>query len=254
MANNGYVTSEIHDKICTIKFFSPKGNSLNSGFLFRLMKEFSDVDQNDDVNAVILRSEGEGAFCAGASLDELLTIDSYEKAKDFFYAFGKMLVSIIRCSKPVIARVHGKIVGGGVGLVSVCDYAIATKNASIRLSELSLGFGPFVISPFVIRKIGYSAFASISLDTDWRDAEWGKNFGLYSKVVDNSDEMDKEIENLKASFSRTNLNTLQKMKSIFWSDTENFEQIINTRSEISARLVLNEITSGRLQKVFKKDQ
>lgn len=253
MDHSGYVTSEIHDKICTIKFFTPKGNSLNSGFLFRLMKEFSDVDKNDEINAVILRSEGEGAFCAGASLDELLAIDSYEKAKDFFFSFGKMLISIIRCGKPVIARVHGKIVGGGVGLVSACDYAIATKNASIRLSELSLGFGPFVISPFVMRKIGYSAFASISLDTEWRDAEWGKNFGLYSKVVDNSDEMDKEIENLLTSFAKTNLTTLQKMKSIFWTDTENFDQLINERSEISARLVLNEITSGRLQKFFKKD-
>lgn len=254
MINNGYVTSDVNDKICTIKFFSPKGNSLNSGFLFRLMKEFSDAEQNEDVNAVVLRSDGEGAFCAGASLDELLAIDSYEKAKDFFYSFGRMLISIIRCSKPVIARVHGKIVGGGVGLVSACDYAIATKNASIRLSELSLGFGPFVISPFVMRKIGYSAFTSLSLDTEWRNAEWGKNFGLYSKVVENPDEMDKEIENLKTSFSKTNLITLQKMKSIFWTDTENFEQLINERSEISARLVLNEITSGRLQKVFKKEE
>jgi methylglutaconyl-CoA hydratase len=250
MNSNDFVTSEIKDKVCTISFFNPKGNSLSMAYLLRLTKEFNDVSVNDNVNVVVLRSEGEGAFCGGASIDELLRIDRFEKAKEFFYAFGKLLMTIIRCPKPVIARVHGKIVGGGVGLVSACDYSIAKVDASIRLSELTLGIGPFVISPFVIKKIGISSFASLSLDTEWRDAEWGKLNGLYSKLVNSNEELDSEIEKLLSNLTRTSLNSLQKLKSIFWEGTENWDYLIEERSEISARLILSEIASGRLQKIL----
>ncbi len=250
---NEIVSCEIKDKICTINFFNPKGNSLSTIHLLRLTKEFNDISYNDNVNVVVLRSSGDGAFCGGASIDELLQIDRFEKAKDFFYTFGKLLLTIIRCQKPVIARVHGKIVGGGVGLVSSCDYAIATKDASIRLSELTLGIGPFVISPFVMKKIGMSAFASLSLDTQWRDAEWGMASGLYSKVVNSKDDLDSEIEKLSISLSKTSMNSIQKLKSILWEGTDNFESLIDERSEISARLILSEIASGRLQKILSND-
>lgn len=250
MTENEIVTSEIKDKICTISFFNLKGNSLSTLHLLRLTKEFNDVNYNENVNVVVLRSGGDGAFCGGASIDELIKIDRFEKAKEFFFAFGKLLLTMIRCQKPIVARVHGKIVGGGIGLVSACDYAIANKNASLRLSELTIGIGPFVISPFVIRKIGISAFTHLSLDTQWRDAEWGKNFGLYSKVVDTNEQLDEEINKLSSDLSKFSLNSLIKLKEVFWEKTENWEQLIDERAEISARLILAEIASGRLQKIL----
>lgn len=250
MNSNDLVTSEIKDRVCTISFHNPKGNSLSTLYLLRLTKEFNDVSYNYDVNVVILKSGGDGAFCGGASIDELLQIDRFEKAKEFFFAFGKLLLTMIRCQKPIIARVHGKIVGGGVGLVSACDYAIAKNDASIRLSELTLGIGPFVISPFVIRKIGVSSFSYLSLDTEWRDAEWGKLNGLYSKIVNSNDELDQEVENLANKLSKTSMNSLQKLKTLYWEGTENWETIIDERAETSARLILSEIASGRLQKII----
>lgn len=250
MNGNDFVTSEIKNRICTISFHNPKGNSLSTLYLLRLTKEFNDVSYNDDVNVIVLKSGGDGAFCGGASIDELLQIDRFEKAKEFFFAFGKLLLTMIRCQKPIIARVHGKIVGGGVGLVSACDYSIAKNDASIRLSELTLGIGPFVISPFVIRKIGMSSFSYLSLDTEWRDAEWGKLNHLYSKVVNSIEELDKEVDKLASSLAKTSLNSLQKLKSLYWEGTDNWETLIDERAEISARLILSEIATGRLQKVI----
>jgi methylglutaconyl-CoA hydratase len=250
MAENEIVTSEIHDKVCTISFFNPKGNSLSTLHLLRLTKEFNDVNYNENVNVVVLKSSGDGAFCGGASIDELVKFDRFEKAKEFFFTFGKLLLTMIRCQKPIVARVHGKIVGGGIGLVSACDYPIAKKDAALRLSELTIGIGPFVISPFVIRKIGISAFTHLSLDTQWRDAEWGKNFGLYSKLVDSTNQLDDEVNKITADLSKFSLNSLIKLKEIFWEKTENWEQLIDERAEISARLILAEIASGRLQKIL----
>lgn len=250
MAENEIVTSEVRDKVCTISFFNTKGNSLSTLHLLRLTKEFNDVNYNENVNVVVLKSGGDGAFCGGASIDELIKFDRFEKAKEFFFAFGKLLLTMIRCQKPIVARVHGKIVGGGIGLVSACDYSIAKKEAALRLSELTIGIGPFVISPFVIRKIGISAFTHLSLDTQWRDAEWGKNFGLYSKLVDSTEQLDYEVNKITTDLSRFSLNSLVKLKEIFWEKTENWEQLIDERAEISARLILAEIASGRLQKIL----
>lgn len=252
MSQNGYVQSEKKDKVCTITFYNPRANSLTIGLMHGIMKEINDASVNDDVKLVIIRGEGDGAFCAGASLDELLTIDRFEKAKEFFLSFGKLILSIVNCPKPVIARVHGKIVGGGVGLVAACDYAIAHKDASLRLSELLLGIGPFVISPAVIHKIGYAQFSNLSLDTEWRDAQWGKNHNLYSKVVDTIEELDQEIQNLTSKLVDIHLNTLEKIKSISWANAYQWEKIIDERAEISASLILSEITSGRLQQKLKQ--
>ncbi len=253
MSQNEFVKSEIKNKICTISFYNQKGNSLSSFMLLRLAKEFNDVSFNDDVNVVLLKSEGDGAFCGGASIDELLQIDRFEKAKEFFLTFGKLLLTIATCQKPVIARVHGKIVGGGVGLVSACDYSIATNESGIRLSELTLGIGPFVISPFVCKKIGLTAFSTLSLDTEWKDANWGLIHGLYSKIVDSKAELDNETNKLTESLSRANSNSLMKLKSIFWEDTSDLDNLINERAEVSARLILSEIASGRLQKILGRE-
>jgi len=247
---NEIVISEIQGKVCTIRFFNPKGNALSTLHLLRLTKEFNDISYNDNINLVVLKSGGEGAFCGGASIDELIKFDRFEKAKEFFFAFGKLLLTMIRCQKPIVARVHGKIVGGGIGLVSACDYSIAKKDASLRLSELTIGIGPFVISPFVIKRIGISAFTHLSLDTQWRDAEWGKNFGLYSKVVETTEELDREIGKIADDISKFNLNSLIKLKEIFWGNTGDWDHLIDERAEISARLILSEVASGRLQKII----
>ncbi len=250
MNPNDLIKMECNERICTISFYNPKGNSLSSFYLLRLTKLFNDISYNEDVNVVVLKSGGDGAFCGGASIDELLQLDRFEKAKEFFFAFGKLLLTMIRCQKLIIARVQGKIVGGGVGLVSACDYSIAKNDASIRLSELTIGIGPFVISPFVIKKIGISSFASLSIDTEWRDAEWGKQNGLYSKIVNSNEELDHEVEKLAKQLSKVQMNSVQKLKSIFWTGTEDWEKLIDERSEISARLILAEIASGRLHKII----
>ena len=189
-----YVYTTTSGSIATVEFSSEQANALSMELLERLAKELDTLSSNEDIKAVILRSAGEKAFCAGAFFNELVQVDSLESGQSFFSGFARVLCAIRNCQKPVIARAHGKAVGGGVGILAACDYVFATEAAAIRLPELSIGIGPFVIAPAIERKMGVGALAELSFTPEqWKNAYWAEKKGLYARVFENTADLDKEL-------------------------------------------------------------
>ena len=240
--NNGYVKVETKNKIATVTFYHLKSNSLPSQLLQEMIDIFNQHSDNPDVNVIILKSEGEKAFCAGASFDELININNFEDGKKFFMNFANLINAIRKCKKIVVGRIQGKVVGGGVGLVSVCDYTLATKNAFLKLSELALGLGPFVVGPPIERKIGKEAFVEMSLDCEWRSAEWAKENGFYHNVFESIEELDLEINKFAIKLSERSTEALTSLKKVFWEGTDHWDKLLEERAENSGRLVLSDFT------------
>jgi len=250
--SNGSLYIHIQNKIATIEFGHPASNSFPSELLGRLTTSLNELSSNNDVHVIILKSEGEKAFCAGASFNELMEISNFDDGKQFFLGFANVINAMRNCSKLIIGRIQGKVVGGGVGLAAACDYCFATEQASIKLSEFTIGIGPFVIEPAVKRKIGLAALSELTLDaTSWENAYWAKEKGLYAKVFETINEMDSEVEILANKLANYNNEALTEMKNILWKDTQNWDQLLEERAEISGKLVLSELTKKALQK-FKK--
>lgn len=242
--NSGYVNLTIENKIATISFFHPKSNSLPSKLLKLLIEKIYEVSENEKVNLVLLKSEGDKAFCAGASFDELINIDNFEDGKEFFMGFARLINAIRQCKKIVIGRIHGKVVGGGVGLVAACDYTFAHESASLRLSELALGLGPFVVGPPIERKVGKEIFVEMSLDCKWRSAAWGLNHGFYNHVYNSIDELDKNISVFVDELREKSAKALTNLKKIYWEGTEHWDKLLEERAESSGRLVLSDYTKN----------
>lgn len=245
---NGNVAVKIEGGIAQITFSHPKSNSLPSDLLKKTTNNFAQLGKNDEVKVIILKSEGTGAFCAGASFDELESIDNFETGKEFFMGFARLILAMINCSKFVIARVHGKAVGGGVGLISAVDYAIAVKNVSVRLSEFALGIGPFVVAPAIERKIGMNALSSMTIDTEWRDSDWGLMNGLFSKVVNSTEELNSSVDSLAKNLAAHSLESISLLKKMFWTGTEGWNELLEQRAEISGKLVLSDFTINAIKK------
>ena len=249
---NGSLYTNIQNGIATVEFYHEASNSFSSELLERLTKVFNELSKNIEVHVIVLKSEKEGVFCAGASFNELVAISNLEEGKQFFLGFANVINAMRKCSKIIIGRVQGKAVGGGVGLAAACDYCFATEQASIKLSELTIGIGPFVIEPVVTRKMGIAAFSELSLEaTRWKTAYWAKENGLYAKVFESIKEMDGEVENLALKISNYNPEALLELKKVLWNGTEDWDNLLNSRAEISGSLVLSEFTKKALQK-FKK--
>ncbi|WP_299000959.1 enoyl-CoA hydratase/isomerase family protein [uncultured Tenacibaculum sp.] len=249
---NGSLYTHIENKIATVEFGHPASNSFPSVLLERLANEFDKLSTNDEVSIIILKSEGDRAFCAGASFDELVAIDNLEKGKAFFSGFANVINAMRRCSKLIVGRVQGKTVGGGVGLAAACDYVLATEQAAIKLSEFTIGIGPFVIAPAVERKINVSGLAELTLDaTSWKNAYWAKEKGLYARVFETQNELDKEVEILSEKLASYNPEALAEMKRALWKGTEHWEELLIERAETSGKLVLSDFTKKALEK-FKK--
>ncbi len=250
--SNGSLYTHIQNKIATIEFGHPASNSFPSELLSRLTASLNELSANKDVHVIILKSEGEKAFCAGASFDELVTILNFEEGKQFFLGFANVINAMRNCSKLIIGRVQGKAVGGGVGLAAACDYCFAVEQASIKLSELTIGIGPFVIEPALTRKIGVAAFSELTFDaTSWQNAYWAKGKGLYAKVFESIKEMDAAIEIFASKLSSYNPEALVEMKKVLWNGTENWTVLLDEKAEISGKLVLSDFTKKALHK-FKK--
>jgi len=245
----GFVKTSIDSNIATITFFHPQSNSLPAAILNKLADEITAAGINDDVRVIILKSEGEKAFCAGASFDELIAIDSDEKGKVFFSGFAKVINAIRKAPKFVIARVQGKAVGGGVGIASAADYTLATDNAEVKLSELAVGIGPFVVGPAVERKMGKSAFTSLSINaTEWQSAYWAMNNGLYVNIFKDVDSLDQEVHTLATKLSASSPEAMMELKRICWEGTENWDDLLIQRAAISGRLVLSDFTRNAISK------
>ncbi|MBT8238519.1 MAG: enoyl-CoA hydratase/isomerase family protein [Croceitalea sp.] len=249
---NGSLYTNINDQVATIEFGHPASNSFVSELLNRLTKEILALAVNEKVSVIILKSEGEKAFCAGASFDELVAISNLDEGKSFFSGFANVINAMRICPKPIIGRVQGKAVGGGVGLASACDYVFATVDAAIKLSEISIGIAPLVIAPAVERKIGNSALAELSFaPTEWKNAYWAKEKGLFSKVFDSIKEMDGELEHFSSQLASYNLEALAAMKKVLWEGTEHWEKLLIERAQMSGKLALSPATKEALNK-FKK--
>ena len=250
---NGSLYTNIQNNIATVEFGHPASNSFPSELLARLTNELHVLAKNATVSVIVLKSEGEKAFCAGASFDELVAITSLEEGKTFFSGFANVINAMRTCGKLIIGRVQGKTVGGGVGLASACDYVLATENASIKLSEFTIGIGPFVIEPAVKRKIGLASLSELTLDaTNWKTAYWAKEKGLYAKVFDSISELDEEVELFANKLASYNPEALSEMKKVLWENTENWNSLLSERAKISGELVLSEFTKNALAKFSKK--
>lgn len=245
MSANREINSTIENNIGTIEFYHPKGNSLPGKMLRALAETITEVGNNPNAHVLVLKSRGDGAFCAGASFDELITIDNYEEGKHFFMGFAMVLNAMRQCPKLTIVRVQGKTVGGGVGIASAGDYTIAHESAAIKLSELALGIGPFVVGPAVKRKVGTSAFSTLSIDAaSWNDAEWAREKGLFSKVCSTHENLNEEVQTLAEQLSDYSPEAMAELKKVFWEGTENWDDLLETRAEISGRLVLSDFTKN----------
>ncbi len=249
----GYVNTSIDKGLATIEFFHPSHNSLPSKLLKELEQSILDAGSNEEVILILLKSAGDRTFCAGASFDELVAIDNADTGKTFFMGFANVINAVRTCGKIVIGRVQGKAVGGGVGLASAMDYCISTKYASIKLSELAVGIGPFVIGPAVQRKVGVSNFAQLALDaTSWQTAEWAKKKGLYHEVFDSAEEMDDYIDKFCTSLLSMNPEALSKLKRVFWEGTDHWSQLLDERAQMSGQLVLSKFSKETIAGFLKK--
>ncbi len=247
---NGSLYTNIQNKIATIEFGHPAGNSFPGELLDRLTRKLNELREDNSVAVIILKSEGERAFCAGASFDELLQITNLEDGKSFFSGFANVINAMRSCEKLIIGRVQGKAVGGGVGLASACDYVFATDHAAIKLSEFTIGIGPFVIAPAVERKIGKAALAELTLAADqWQNAYWAKEKGLYAKVFDSISEMDKAVDELSSKLASYNPEALLAMKKVLWENTDHWVELLSERAALSGKLVLSDFAKTALEKI-----
>lgn len=244
----GYVRTDIEHGIATVEFFHPASNSLPGAILTDLAKTISHLGVDSAVKVIILRSAGEKAFCAGASFDELTAITDAAGGKTFFNGFAQVINAMRKCHKFIIGRIQGKAVGGGVGLAAAVDYAIAMNDAAIKLSELAVGIGPFVVGPAVERKMGMSAFSQLAIDaTEWRSAEWAKKHGLYAELHSSISDMDDAVSSLAERLAHSSPEAMWELKKAFWHGTEHWDSLLTERAAISGRLVLSDFTRKAIQ-------
>jgi methylglutaconyl-CoA hydratase len=239
----GYVRAQVANGVATITFFHPKSNSLPGRLLAELAAAVTEAGGNPEAKVIVLRSEGDGAFCGGASFAELQAISDAESGKKFFMGFVHLILAMIRAPKFVVTRVHGKTVGGGVGIVSASDFAMAAKGASLKLSELAVGLGPFIVGLPIQKKIGLAAFSAMSVDADWRDAEWGYGHGIYAELHDDVASLDAALEKRVKTLASSNPEAMAQLKKVFWEGTEDWPEQLDVRAGMSGTLVLSEFTS-----------
>lgn len=245
-----YIHSEIKNAIGFITFFHPAGNSFPSKQLEKLVSTINELDAHSEVQIIVLQSEG-NTFCAGASFDELLQITDVTSGEKFFSGFANVINAMRTCSKLIIGKAQGKAVGGGVGLLAACDYVIATPEAAIKLSELTIGIGPFVIEPAVSRKIGKTAMSELALTAnEWKDAKWAFEKGLYSQLA-TKETLEEVTLTLATQLASYNPDALRALKNVFWEGTSHWETLLPERAKISGELVLSNFTKNAL-KAFKK--
>ncbi|HXS56335.1 MAG TPA: enoyl-CoA hydratase-related protein [Hanamia sp.] len=243
---NGYVNSHTEHGITTIEFFHPQSNSLPLKILDALAQEIHYAGTHD-TRVVVLKSAGDGAFCAGASFDELMAVQNEHDGMQFFSGFANVINAMRKCTKLIIGRIHGKCVGGGVGLAAAADYAIAVKDAEVKLSELAIGIGPFVVGPAIERKIGVSAFSQLAIDTTlWRNSDWAKQKALFAEVHQSVHDMDESIYRLANSLAHLSPQAMSEMKKMLWRGTDNWDTLLKERAAISGKLILSDFTKNAI--------
>jgi len=244
-----YVKQYIKNKVGYIEFFHPSHNSLPSNLLTELSRTITNAGEDESIKVIVLKSGGDRTFCAGASFEELVDISNEEMGKAFFSGFANVINAMRKCPKFIVGRIQGKTVGGGVGLASATDYCMATKFAAIKLSELNVGIGPFVVGPAVQRKLGLSAMSQIAIDANtFYSAEWAQQKGLFTQVYETVEELDETVKTFAENLCNYNPKAMTEMKTMFWRGTEDWDQLLIQRAKISGRLVLSDFTKETLKK------
>lgn len=251
----GHVTAHIEHGINTIEFYHPQSNSLPGKILDQLAYQIHAAGLDINTRVIILRSGGDGVFCSGAAFTELTAIKTASEGTKFFSGFAGVINAMRKCPKMIIARIQGKCIGGGVGIAAAADYCICIDKSEIRLSELSIGIGPFVIGPAIIRKIGESAFAQLAIDSNlWRTSEWAKRKGLFAEVHPSIDNMDESVYRLANTLAHSNPEAMREMKKMFWQGTEHWDELLRERAAISGKLVLSSFTKNAIEQAGRKKQ
>ena len=238
----GSIQAAVSDGIATIRFGHPKSNSLPSRLLAQLAATIARMGEEGTARVIVLSSEGSGAFCAGASFDEFKAIRDADDGKRFFSGFANVILAMIRAPKFIVTRVHGKTAGGGVGLIAASDYALAVSGADLKLSELAVGIGPFVVGPVIERKIGLGAFSALTVEAGWRNAAWAERHGLYAEVLDTPVALDTRVRDFAKQLAGYNPEAVRKVKETFWAGTDAWPDLLLRRAEISGSLVLSQFT------------
>ncbi len=252
MEQDGSLNVSFQNKVATVTFWHPASNSFPSKLLHNLTQQIITLDNQENITVIVLKSLGENTFCAGASFSELLSIQNIAQGTQFFSGFANLINAIKNCKKIVIARVQGKVVGGGVGLVAACDYSFATTTANIKLSEIAIGIGPFVIEPVVSRKVGLVPFSQLALNPEkWFLATWAFEKNLYSEIFSTIQDLDTNLDIFTSKIAAYNPEALQKIKSVFWQDTKHWDNLLLERAAISGELVLSNFTKKALDKFQK---
>lgn len=250
----GFVKTQIKEGIATISFFHPQSNSMPGSLLQKLGADIKAAGENAEVKVIVLQSEGEKAFCAGASFDELISIENLDQGQLFFSGFASVINAMRKAPKFVIARVHGKAVGGGIGIACAADYSIASSRAEIKLSELAVGIGPFVIGPVVERKMGKASFCEMAITPDkWYSASYAAQRGMYAEVHENTEQLNDALAKLSTQLAAYNPQAMADLKSVMWEGTENWDQLLQTRAGISGKLVLSDFTKSFIKNFKKKN-
>lgn len=243
-----YVKLEIKNEVGYIEFFHPAHNSLPRDVLAELAQTITDAGTNDAIKVIVLKSGGDRTFCAGASFNELININDEATGKIFFSGFANVINAMRKCPKFIIGRIQGKTVGGGVGLAASTDYCMATKFAAIKLSELNIGIGPFVVGPAIERKMGLSAMSQIAIDANtFYSPEFARQKGLYTHVFDTTEELDEAVKQTAEHLCTYNTEAMLEMKKVFWQGTDHWDTLLAERAATSGRLVLSDFTKEKLK-------
>jgi methylglutaconyl-CoA hydratase len=248
--NTGFINYNIKDSVLHLEFGHPLGNSLPSNLLSGLKNSITTASTDDSIKVILLKSSG-NSFCGGASFNELVKIDNLEDATEFFMGFANLMLAIKECPKPVVAKVHGKSVGGGLGIIAASDWAIGTEKSSIRLSEISIGIGPFTIGPVLVRKIGVGNFQRLSLSADWIDSNWGLNSGLFQEIC-NSDALETVTESRIEHFKKLDPISFAENKKLMWSFSDITEDSLRVKASNVSKLLLNQNTQSILKSLTSK--
>lgn len=236
----GTVGTQVREGVATVTFGHPKGNSLPGALLDKLAEGIGAAGRDPAARVIVLRSEGSGAFCAGASFDELKAVGDKAAGKRFFSGFAKVILAMIRSPRLVVTRVQGKTAGGGVGLIAASDYALAAGGAAVRLSELAIGLGPFVVGPVIERKIGPAAFSALAVDAEWRSSAWAQQHGLYAEVLGTTEELDRRVDEFASRLAGRSPEAMRHLKEVLWQGTGGWPELLAARAGISGELVTTE--------------
>jgi methylglutaconyl-CoA hydratase len=183
----GYEHLEVSagDGVVTVTLDRPDvRNALSAGLITELTRCMREIAGREDVRAVILTGEGD-SFCAGADIGYMRQTASfsYEENLEDAGRLAALFESIAECPKPVVARIKGAAIGGGVGLVAAADVSVAEEGTIFAFSEVRLGISPATIAPFVLRKIGHSHARSLFLTGERFGAERAREIGLVHEVA-----------------------------------------------------------------------